>query len=93
MNAPVTPPPRERDWHEILATVLLLTEGAAEFRRGTVHILNADRLDKASCECLVTDREALEPARAPAVDPIHRLPRNIPRTAMGLIRPEIRRAR
>ena len=68
-------------------------EGAAEFRRGTVHILKPDRLEKASCECLVADREALEPIRAPAVDPIHRLPRNLPRTAMGLIRPEIRRAR
>ena len=40
-------------------------EGAAEFRRGTVHILDADRLEKASCECLVADRDALEPARAP----------------------------
>jgi CRP-like cAMP-binding protein len=68
-------------------------EGAAEFRRGTVHILRADRLEKASCECLVADRDALEPIRLPAVDPIHRLPRTIPRTAMGLIRPEIRRAR
>lgn len=67
-------------------------EGAAEFRRGTVHILNADRLEKASCECLIADRDALEPVRAP-IDAIHRLPRNLPRTAMGLIRPEIRRAR
>ena len=68
-------------------------EGAAEFRRGTVHILKADRLEKASCECLAADRDALEPVRAPALDPMDRLPRNIPRTAMGLIRPEIRRAR
>jgi hypothetical protein len=67
-------------------------EGAAEFRRGTVHILNLDRLEKASCECLVADRDALEPIKASAIDPIHRLPRSLPRTAMGLIRPEIRRA-
>ena len=41
----------------------------------------------------MADREALEPVRTTANDPIHRLPRNLPRTAMGLIRPEIRRAR
>ena len=68
-------------------------EGAAEFRRGTVHILSSERLEKASCECLVADREALEPVRATSNDTVHRLPRNLPRTAMGLIRPEIRRAR
>jgi CRP-like cAMP-binding protein len=68
-------------------------EGAAEFRRGTVHILNAERLEKASCECLAADRDALEPIRAQMVDPVQRLSRNLPRTAMGLIRPEIRRAR
>ncbi len=68
-------------------------EGAAEFRRGTVHILNTERLEKSSCECLVADRDALEPLKAPVADSVHRLPRNIPRTAMGLIRPEIRRAR
>ena len=68
-------------------------EGAAEFRRGTVHILDAERLEKASCECLIADREALEPIGRRRCDPIHRLPRHLPRTAMGLIRPEIRRAR
>jgi CRP-like cAMP-binding protein len=68
-------------------------EGGAEFRRGTVHILDATRLEKASCECLVSDREALAPVIAPLETSIQRLPRNIQRTALGMIRPEIRRAR
>lgn len=68
-------------------------EGAAEFRRGTVHILDAARLEKDSCECLVSDREALEPVFAPREATISHLPRNLPRTALGMIRPEIRRAR
>lgn len=68
-------------------------EGAAEFRRGTVHVLDAKRLEKASCECLAADREALEPFVAQVEGPLHRLPRNLPRTALGMIRPEIRRAR
>jgi CRP-like cAMP-binding protein len=68
-------------------------EGAAEFRRGTVHILDAARLEKASCECLMADREALEPMAAPVEGSTHRIPRHLPRTALGMIRPEIRRAR
>jgi hypothetical protein len=68
-------------------------EGAAEFRRGTVHILDQARLEKASCECLAADREALEPFVAPAEGSVHRIPRHLPRTALGMIRPEIRRAR
>jgi CRP-like cAMP-binding protein len=68
-------------------------EGAAEFRRGTVHVLDPGRLEKASCECLIADREALEPLAVPAEHSVHRLPRNLPRTALGMIRPEIRRAR
>ena len=68
-------------------------EGAAEFRRGTVHIVNAERLEKASCECLAADRDAVAPLTAPIGEPAHRMTRNLPRTAMGLIRPEIRRAR
>jgi hypothetical protein len=67
-------------------------EGAAEFRRGTVHILDGATLEQASCECLVSDREALAPVIAPAESSV-RLPRNIQRTALGMIRPEIRRAR
>jgi hypothetical protein len=68
-------------------------EGAAEFRRGTVHVLDAARLERASCECLAADREVLEPAPADAEQSVHRLPRHLPRTALGMIRPEIRRAR
>lgn len=68
-------------------------EGAAEFRRGTVHILDPERLEKASCECLVSDREILVPSAAAVEISGHRLPRNLPRTALGMIRPEIRRAR
>ena len=68
-------------------------EGAAEFRRGTVRILDRERLEKASCECVSSDREALEPI-APLVEGAsHRIPRHLPRTALGMIRPEIRRAR
>lgn len=68
-------------------------EGAAEFRRGTVHILDASKLESASCECLLSDRELLAPSAAPVEMSAHRLPRNLPRTALGMIRPEIRRAR
>lgn len=68
-------------------------EGAAEFRRGTVHILDLDGLEKASCECAASDREALEPMAAPVEGSSHRIPRHLPRTALGMIRPEIRRAR
>src|SRR5207302_2941409 len=35
--------------------------GAAEFRRGTVHILDIARLERASCDCLEADREAFRP--------------------------------
>jgi CRP-like cAMP-binding protein len=68
-------------------------EQAAEFRRGTVHILDAGRLEKASCECLASDREVLEPLATPAEGSLHRIPRSLPLTALGMIRPEIRRAR
>jgi CRP-like cAMP-binding protein len=68
-------------------------DGAAEFRRGTVHILDSARLEKGSCECLIADREALEPITVPNESATHRLPRHLPRTALGMIRPEIRRAR
>jgi CRP-like cAMP-binding protein len=68
-------------------------QGAAEFRRGTVHVLDPKRLEEASCECLATDREFLAPAASPAQSSVRQLPRNLPRTALGMIRPEIRRAR
>ncbi len=68
-------------------------EGAAEFRRGTLHVLDRERLEKASCECLSADREALERLGAPAQESVHRIPRHLPRTALGMVRTEIRRAR
>ena len=68
-------------------------EGAAEFRRGTVHIVDSARLEKSSCECLTSDRELLVTTAAPIEVSSPRLPRNLPRTALGMIRPEIRRAR
>jgi CRP-like cAMP-binding protein len=67
-------------------------EGGAEFRRGTVHILDDTRLEKASCECLVADREALEATAEQPESSVHRLPRHLPRNALGMVRPEIRRA-
>ena len=68
-------------------------EKAAEFRRGTVHILDQARLERASCECVAADREALEPIAPPIEHSPHRIPRHLPRNALGMIRPEIRRAR
>ena len=68
-------------------------EGAAEFRRGTVHVLDPAQLEKSSCECLMADRELLAPTASPIELSSHRLPRHLPRTALGMIRPEIRRAR
>ena len=67
-------------------------EGAAEFRRGTVHILDRARLEMASCECLGSDRDALELITTPVEGSTHRIPRHLPLTALGMIRPEIRRA-
>jgi CRP-like cAMP-binding protein len=66
--------------------------GAAEFRRGTVHILDLAKLERASCECLDADREAF---RAVQRQPIRHAPqpeRSLGR-GMGMIRPQIRRAR
>ena len=68
-------------------------EGAAEFRRGTVHVLDPALLEKSSCECLGSDRELLAPTAVSVDAGPHRLPRHLPRTALGMIRPQIRRAR
>jgi hypothetical protein len=67
--------------------------GAAEFRRGTVHILDGQRLEAASCECLEADREAFAGSLAPASDPERGLPLVDRQRRLGVIRPEIRRAR
>lgn len=67
--------------------------GSAEFRRGTVHILDADRLEDASCECVEADREAFASSLVPTdqiVRGLHVAERQ--RRPLGVIRPEIRRA-
>jgi CRP-like cAMP-binding protein len=68
--------------------------GAAEFRRGTVHVLDAGRLEAASCECVEADREAFTASLAEAFEGergLHVVQRQ--RNSIGIIRPEIRRAR
>jgi CRP-like cAMP-binding protein len=68
--------------------------GAVEFRRGTVHILDIGRLELASCECLEADREvfrAIAPRAASSPRPM--LEHAGSRASLGIVRPEIRRAR
>ena len=63
--------------------------GAAEFRRGVVHIHDPAALEGASCECIVADREAFRPVS-------HRLGNRAGERAtdrMHILRPQIRRAR
>jgi CRP-like cAMP-binding protein len=66
--------------------------GAAEFRRGVVHIHDAGALEKASCECIGADRETFRPAargvRAQALEPVRH-----ERNGLSVMRPQIRRAR
>src|SRR5439155_5060969 len=59
--------------------------GAAEFRRGTVHILDVARLEGASCDCIEADRDAFRPP-VPAQTPVRTLVR-VPaaRRAMTMI--------
>jgi CRP-like cAMP-binding protein len=66
---------------------------AAEFRRGTVHILDVGRLGAASCECLIADREALEPWLERAAAAARNERAAAQRGRFGVIRPQIRRAR
>jgi CRP-like cAMP-binding protein len=68
--------------------------GAVEFRRGTVHIHDIGRLELASCECLEADREvfrAIAPRAATQPRPV--VERSSSRASLGIVRPEIRRAR
>lgn len=69
--------------------------GAAEFRRGTVHVLDIGRLERASCDCLEADREAFRPAPPAAVTtPVRSIARVAEsRRTISMIRPQIRRAR
>jgi CRP-like cAMP-binding protein len=65
--------------------------GAAEFRRGTVHVLDKARLETAACECLEADRERLVPAAESLRDQLrHHLS---VQKSFAVVRPEIRRAR
>lgn len=65
--------------------------GAAEFRRGIVHVLDAAALEGASCECIVADREAFRPvSHHVAAAASERAARE---RGIGVLRPQIRRAR
>jgi CRP-like cAMP-binding protein len=70
--------------------------GAAEFRRGVVHVHDVGMLERASCECVVEDREVFRPASRQAVVAMHeRAERSHPgaERSLGIMRPQIRRAR
>lgn len=64
--------------------------GAAEFRRGVVHVHDPVALEAASCECVIADREAFRPVgrHVAAGQPEHSHERGL-----GVLRPQIRRAR
>ncbi|HXI44771.1 MAG TPA: Crp/Fnr family transcriptional regulator [Candidatus Acidoferrales bacterium] len=65
--------------------------GAAEFRRGVVRIHDPAALEGASCECIVADREAFRPIshHVAAGHP----ERSAGERTLGILRPQIRRAR
>jgi CRP-like cAMP-binding protein len=72
----------------------LARDGIAEFRRGSVIVLDKARLERASCDCLTTDREAfgLTPGHQavyPHLDEQHERSR----ASFGVIRATMRRAR
>jgi CRP-like cAMP-binding protein len=64
--------------------------GAVEFRRGIVHVVDRERLERASCDCLEADRAAFrtDVARGGAGPAIER---TIGRAAIS-VRPVVRRA-
>jgi CRP-like cAMP-binding protein len=64
--------------------------GAAEFRRGIVHIHDATALEGASCECIVADRDAFRPVSHHLATAGHRARAD---RGLGVLRPQIRRAR
>jgi CRP-like cAMP-binding protein len=68
----------------------LARAGAAEFRRGVVHVHDPRALEKSSCECIGTDREAFRPiGRHITATQAERSPER----SLGVLRPQIRRAR
>jgi CRP-like cAMP-binding protein len=68
----------------------LARAGAAEFRRGVVHVHDPRILESASCECVMADREAFRPMGLHVAAAHQR--RNHERS-VGVLRPQIRRAR
>jgi hypothetical protein len=67
--------------------------GIAEFRRGTVRILDIGRLERASCECHEADRDAFGAVVPQSIAPARAVERAPSRSSLTIIRTEIRRAR
>ena len=69
----------------------LARAGAAEFRRGVVHVHDPRALEAASCECVIADRDAFRPVsrHVAAGQP----DRGAQERTLGVLRPQIRRAR
>jgi CRP-like cAMP-binding protein len=67
--------------------------GAAEFRRGVVHIHDATALETSSCECVRADRETYRPMSRYVHVERHDEAKAQQRNGLGMMRPEIRRAR
>ncbi|HEY2917347.1 MAG TPA: Crp/Fnr family transcriptional regulator [Candidatus Limnocylindrales bacterium] len=65
--------------------------GAAEFRRGIVHVHDPAALEGASCECIVADREAFRPVSHHVAAAASA--RSASERGLGVLRPQIRRAR
>jgi CRP-like cAMP-binding protein len=65
--------------------------GAAEFRRGVVHVHDPAALEGASCECIVADREAFRPVSHHVAAAARA--RSASERGLGVLRPQIRRAR
>lgn len=64
--------------------------GAAEFRRGVVHVHDPRALEAASCECIAADREAFRPTSRHLGSSQERVAHE---RGLGVLRPQIRRAR
>ncbi len=67
----------------------LARAGAAEFRRGVVHVHDPRVLEAASCECVIADREAFRPIGRHVATNAERSPER----GTVMLRPQIRRAR
>jgi CRP-like cAMP-binding protein len=65
--------------------------GAAEFRRGVVHVHDPAALEGASCECILSDREAFRPVSHHVAAAARA--KSASERGLGVLRPQIRRAR